>query len=62
MNYTGWTEGLEDAKKTMERADDAANTFARTLVGRLRKVSRSTLAQLKRELRDFNIQTKEWKS
>lgn len=62
MNYTEWTEGLEDAKQTMGRADDAADTFARTLVGRLRRVSKSTLAKLKRELRDFNIQTKEWKS
>lgn len=48
------------AKETLQAVDCAAGSMADLLVGRLRHVDRRTLAKLKRELRDFNIQTKKW--
>lgn len=62
MNYSEMTEAVNDAKQTLHFADIMANKIARLLVGRLRKVeSHYTLSCLKRELRDYNIQTGEWK-
>jgi hypothetical protein len=61
MNYEEWNQGIEDAKSIMERADRAANTLARTVRGRLRKVDTWVLVELKRELHSFNAQTRRWK-
>jgi hypothetical protein len=53
---------VEQAKDQLDAADSVANNMAKLLGGRLRKVySRSVLADLKRELSDFNIQTGKWK-
>jgi hypothetical protein len=61
MNYEEWDQGVADAQATLKRADSAADTFARLLKGRLRKVNAWVLADLKRELKDFNCQRKTWK-
>jgi len=62
MNWSEANTAFEDAKRTLNRADDVATNLARILVGRLRKVySDSALADLKRELKDFNIHTSTWK-
>lgn len=55
-------QAVYEAELTMRAADRSANDMASILRGRLHHVSGSTLAALKRELRDFNIQTYEWKS
>lgn len=56
---------VRDADQTMRRADKYASMMAEMLVGRLRKVKSDAwnddLAKLKRELRDYNISTREWK-
>lgn len=56
---------VRDAVAAARRLDSAlnqyANAMAETMIGRLRSVnSTSTLAKLKRELRDFNIHTGRW--
>lgn len=49
----------KDAEKAIAAHSDAMTEL---LIGNLWKVSSCRLARLKRELRDFNIQTREWKS
>ena len=58
-------QALADAKTTLQRADSVATDLLKLLRGRLRHVgtdytSRTALADLKRELRDFNITTRRW--
>jgi hypothetical protein len=54
-------QAINDAKQTIKAADDVANSIASILPGRLRHVSVWTLAQLKKELREFNAHTRRWK-
>lgn len=61
MNWDDFRLAFRDARSTMDQADAAANDMADMLDGRLRKVSGYKLAKLKRQLRDFNIHTGEWK-
>jgi hypothetical protein len=50
------------AKDTLRAADNAANDMAILLRGRLRQVNnRDALRKLKRELRDFDMTTGQWK-
>lgn len=52
---------VQESKEIMRAADVVAGDAARLIVGRLRHCSSGTLEQLKRELRDFNMQTGQWK-
>lgn len=53
---------VQEAEQTMRAADNVAGHMANILRGRLRQVSSGyVLADLKRELRDFDMTTKEWK-
>lgn len=53
---------VEQAQAQLRAADMVATNMASLLRGRLRKVENvGFLAQLKRELHDFNIQTGKWK-
>lgn len=52
---------IDDARRTLEHADQLAQQLARLLQGRLRKVHSWTLKGLKRELRDFNMHTGKWR-
>ena len=61
MNWDDFRSAYSTARATMDQADSVANSMAGMLVGRLHKCSGYTLAKLKRELRDFNIQTHKWK-
>jgi hypothetical protein len=61
MNYDEAKEILNEAMRTESALNNFANRFAEFCVGRLRLVSLGTLIRLKRELRDFNIHTREWK-
>jgi hypothetical protein len=61
MKWEEFHSAWLDAKATQERVDSIAATMANMLVGKLRKCSKFTLAELKRELRDFNIRTEQWK-
>lgn len=53
---------VNQAKETLRAADSVANDMAFLLRDRIRKVNNTyVLAALKRELRDFNSTTGEWK-
>ena len=52
---------ISQAENTLRGADEVATNAASILPGRLRKVSPHVLADLKRELRDFNMKTYAWK-
>ena len=53
---------MNEAQARVRAADNVAGEMARLLRGRLKFCPRHLLADLKRELRDFNIHTKEWKA
>ena len=53
---------VADARGTMLAADSVANDMASMLRGRLRHVRPFHLAALKRELTEFNANTRTWKS
>lgn len=52
---------ISAARRTLENADEVAQQLAYLLEGRLRHVNQRTLANLKKELRDFNAHTGTWK-
>lgn len=67
MRYNEMVEAMTEAETNFILADEQAEKMAKLLLGRLRRASASYLgskfvADLKRELRDFNIQTRRWKS
>ena len=53
---------INQARAINNAADNAANSIVDLLDGRLRQVSPYRLAKIKKQLRDFNMHTKEWKS
>ncbi len=55
-------QAVREAEFTLDAADTVASQMASMLVGRMKKVNSAyTLAQLKRELRAFNIHTGKWR-
>lgn len=52
---------FREAKARINSADVVVDDIARLLEGRLRRVNASTLRRLKRELRDFDMTTGNWK-
>lgn len=61
MKLTDMENAIEEAETILRRADMTASKMARLLTGRLRKVNTWILKDLKRELKDFNAHTGEWK-
>jgi len=62
MNYLDTMKAaISQGKVAQTAADICANDMAMLLAGRLRGVRPYVLAKLKRELRSFNICTREWK-
>ena len=53
---------VREAELIIKRAEEYRNRMARFLRGRLRSVDTSILRDLKKELRNFNSQTGEWKN
>lgn len=56
-------EAVSEAKAAIKASDSYVQSMAEMIAGRLRQstTAGSTLALLKRELRDFNIHTQRWK-
>lgn len=52
---------VREARAVENAANEHANAMAWIIKGRLRHVSADALREMKRELRDFNIHTGEWK-
>jgi hypothetical protein len=61
VNFDDMHAAVQQAKATMSLADGFAHRMAAMLIGRLQHVPSWVLKDLKRELRDFNIHTGEWK-
>lgn len=53
---------VDEAKFTLAAADSIASDMSRLLVGRLKHCPGHILKKLKKELRDFNMATREWKN
>lgn len=62
MDVDELRKAINEAEQTFRSADALAIQLARLLKGRLRLVSPWLAADIKRELRDFNIQTQKWKT
>ncbi len=60
MSITEMEQSVAQAKAELCRADIVANSLARLLVGRLRKVDNWLLRDLKRELNGFGLR-RGWK-
>lgn len=52
---------INEARDVLRNADEVAGQIAGLLPGRLRHVQTWVLQDLKRELKDFNAHTGEWK-
>lgn len=62
MNWNDVRTAFVDAQSTLDKADAVTTDMARVLRGRLRKVTSSyALAELKRELRGFDLRSNSWK-
>jgi len=62
MTIQELAQALNEAEQTFQAADTAASRIARLLKGRMRRIeSNSLLSAIKRELKDYNIQTGRWK-
>ena len=61
MEWDDFTSAVRSAKSDVSRGDSAIRELAGLMVGRIRlaNIPGAVLAKLKRELRDFNLQT--WK-
>lgn len=62
MTYQEMDTAVREAELIIKRAEEYRNRMARFLRGRLRSVDTSILRDLKKELRNFNSQTGEWKN
>ena len=63
MNYTEMCDAVADSKNTIRLGDLAAKKLATLLGGRLKiaQIEPNILTELKRELRDFNMNTQSWR-
>jgi len=61
MTFAEAKELMVEARRTEFALNEFTAEFAGFIVGRLRRASTGTLVKLKKELRDFNIHTGEWK-
>lgn len=66
MNYKEAKQAISDAETTIKMADIMVNDIIKILPGRLRKVSgywpEECLCDIKKELKNFNMKTRQWKS
>jgi len=63
MNFDEMEQAVGDAENTLRRMNRHIDAMAHMITGRLKsaEVSSYVLSQLKKELRHFNIHTKQWK-
>ena len=62
MNFDDMKKAVNDAEATLRFADIATKDMVGMVKGRLRMAYGYDLAELKKELREFNAVTHEWKS
>lgn len=63
MTFQELCQAVDDADLIIKTANNAVERMAKMIVGRLRVSGArdSILIELKRELRDYNIQIRRWK-
>ena len=61
MNIPDMRIAINEMATTQRAADECAQLAAELLIGRLRKVRGYTLERLKKELRSYNMHTRQWK-
>ena len=63
MALTEWQiqQAINEARNTLDAADRRVDGMARLINGRLKHVTPWVLAEMKKQLRDFNAHTGEWK-
>ncbi|WGK93772.1 MULTISPECIES: hypothetical protein [Flavobacterium] len=61
MNFTEAQQAINDAKNTLNKADEMVRQLGSLMIGRLKQMRPYDLAKLKKELDAFNAKTKEWK-
>ncbi len=61
MNWQESQEAIEDAKLTLRKADNMVAQLGFLMVGRLELMNSRTLSKLKKELKNFNSVTGNWK-
>jgi len=62
MNYQEALSAIKDAENTLNNANEIVRKTGKLMIGRLRQMSPYDLVRLKRELQQFNANTKEWKN
>jgi len=61
ITYQQMDEAVKQAENLIRRAENYKTRMAKFLIGRLRGIDRYALSDLKKELKDFNSVTGEWK-
>jgi hypothetical protein len=61
MDIWEMRRNINEAKEVLRNADEIAGLIAAILPGRLRHVPSWILCDMKKELRDFNAHTGNWK-
>lgn len=61
FGWNGVAKAVNQAQALIRRAESEKTEIAKFLRGRLRGIDTEVLTSLKRELKDFNAQTGEWK-
>lgn len=63
ITWNEMTQAVADAQETIRIADSRVNKMAHMISGKLRsaEVTPYALRELKRELKNFNMQTHQWK-
>ena len=61
MRFNEMTDTIDEAEITLRGVDRMTNRLAGMVSNRLRLVSPGTLERMKRQLKNFNIQTGQWK-
>jgi len=60
MTYDEAIEAINDAHRTLNKADELIRNLGHLMPGRLKLMNCSTLKKLKRELKNFNMHTGQW--
>jgi len=60
MTYDEAIEAINDARRTLNKADELVRNLGNLMPGRLKLMNYSTLKKLKRELKNFNMHTGQW--
>ena len=62
MKYIDAIDAVQDAERTLQAADVIVRHTGHLMIGRLKQMNATHLAKLKKELRDFNSVTGQWKT